>query len=79
MLAQVASCIRELPYSEADVELFADCEALEGLSATATAAVLQVRQAGRQTCIGPCLHEQQHQEELDSQAAAVMLGHSFDV
>jgi hypothetical protein len=41
---QVVRCVRELPYSEADVELYEDCEHLEGLNATATAAVLQVTQ-----------------------------------
>jgi hypothetical protein len=42
MWLQVTRCLRELPFSEADVELLEDCEHLEGLSQHATAAVLQV-------------------------------------
>jgi len=42
LCVQVVRCVRELPYSEADVELLEDCEHLEGLSQIATAAVMQV-------------------------------------
>jgi hypothetical protein len=44
VFCQVVRCLRDLPFSEADVELYEDCEHLEGLNTIATAAVLQVTQ-----------------------------------
>jgi hypothetical protein len=47
---QVVRCVRELPYSVADVELLEDAELLEALQGAASNAVMQVRGAAALHC-----------------------------